>query len=101
MKEKNIKLFNRYNSEVYLEYVDNTNYYLKGDLDYMRIIYSDDKYTSIEAVDPSGGPYIAVNNFRIHNDEYVLTAITQDYDGDNENNILLSFKIDNTKCKNE
>ena len=84
-----IKLFNRYGDDIYLEQAqDGSNiYYLKGDLSYMRIIGEPD---NIDAIDPSGGPYMAVDYFKINNDLLVLKAIRERVVG-NEFNWELEF----------
>lgn len=53
-----IQLSNRHGSNVYIEQADLKAYKLCGDLQYMRIIGDLD---NIYAVDPMGGPYIAVD----------------------------------------
>lgn len=60
---KVIKLYNRYNANIWLEYIGKNLWSLKSenkeDLDYMRFIYNDDN--SIYAIDPSGGPFLSIN----------------------------------------
>lgn len=56
---RKIQLSNRYNSGVYLERVGLRTYKLCGDLRYMRII---GEPGNIYAVDPAGGPFIAVGD---------------------------------------
>lgn len=55
---------NRYNSNIYLSQVKDKTYKLdstdKDDLQYLRIIYNNDK--SIYAVDPSGGPFLSIDS---------------------------------------
>lgn len=54
-----ISLPNRYGDDVYLEHV-NDNYWELHCNDYYRVIYDED-YTAIKAIDPSGGPFLAVD----------------------------------------
>jgi GTP-dependent phosphoenolpyruvate carboxykinase len=60
---KEIKLHNRYNANIWLEYIGKNLWSLKSkkkeDLDYMRFIYNDDN--SIYAIDPSGGPFLSID----------------------------------------
>lgn len=62
-----IKLFNRYGANLYLEQVSNSSFWnLKVDephsyvLKYIRVI--GDYSNHIEAVDPSGGPFISIGD---------------------------------------
>jgi hypothetical protein len=89
---KNIKLYNRYNSDVHLEYLSKNRYVLKGDLDYMRFIYDSYDFKDICAVDPSGGPFIHINAFAINNDKLILRKIENV-----DNNIILHFE----ECQTE
>lgn len=54
-----ISLPNRYRDEVYLEHITDNRWELHCS-DYYRIIYDDD-YTTINAIDPAGGPFLAVD----------------------------------------
>jgi hypothetical protein len=89
---KNVKLYNRYNSDVHLEYLSKNRYVLKGDLDYMRFIYGSTDFKDIYAVDPSGGPFIHIDAFTIDNDKLVLKKIENI-----DNNIILNFE----ECQTE
>lgn len=59
-----LQYLNRYNSNIYLSQVKDKTYKLdstdKDDLQYLRIIYNNDK--SIYAVDPSGGPFLSIDS---------------------------------------
>lgn len=72
---ESIKLYNRYNSDIRLEYISKDLWQLKSkdddDLNYMRFIYEDDK--TLHAVDPSGGPYLAVGS--VVGDKYKIVEI--------------------------
>lgn len=76
---RKIQLSNRYNSGVYLERVGLRTYKLCGDLRYMRII---GEPGNIYAVDPAGGPFIAVEdniagmavkNITMDGETYIIT----------------------------
>ena len=57
-----IKLRNRYNDNVELELVDEKENTYKFNYNYpgfLRVIYSDSEFSKIEAIDPSGGPYLS------------------------------------------
>lgn len=59
---KRIDLYNRYGDKVYLEQEDNGDWFFRGDgsaFDHHRVIFEEDNKT-IHAVDPSGGPYLAI-----------------------------------------
>lgn len=68
-----IQLYNRDGANLWLEKIENSTWKLKVDekhsycLNFIRIIFSNED--DIEAVDPSGGPFISVNdtfdNYRI------------------------------------
>ena len=64
MRDKEIiKLRNRYGELVYLEHIDNNDYLLKGSegaMSYYRVVYDPKDPNKIYAVDPSGGPFLAV-----------------------------------------
>lgn len=89
-----IKLENRYGSHIALvklkdqtvindlkgrfsDFNNNEVYTLEGDLDYMRILFNGNEYDDydIYAVDPSGGPFIAIDNMYIKNEAYQLKHI--------------------------
>lgn len=61
MNTNKIKLPNRYGQNIYLEQVSPNKYKLTGDLSYMRIGHNPET-CQIEFVDPSGGPFLAVND---------------------------------------
>ena len=58
MSKDIIKLYNRYGDNVYLENLEENKWVLRGG-NYCRIIF-DKSPDDIEAVDPSGGPFLAV-----------------------------------------
>lgn len=72
-----IKLDNRYNANLWLEHIDEDLWQLKSedpeDLQYMRIIYEDDK--SVYAVDPSGGPFLSINTIVGFKEKYIIDEI--------------------------
>ena len=53
-------LFGRYGEKRFIKEIEKNVFKLYGDLDYMRIIFSDDG-KDIYAIDPPGGPFIRVN----------------------------------------
>lgn len=58
-----IKLYNRYNDKVYLEHLDGNKWALKGEDNvflYCRIGFADADNKTIDFVDPSGGPFLAI-----------------------------------------
>ena len=61
-----INLYNRYGDKVYLEYLKDNKWVLKfgseNQSSYCRVIYNvkEDDTRTINAVDPSGGPYLCV-----------------------------------------
>lgn len=56
-----IKLRNRYNDNVELELVDEKeNTYKFNYPGFLRVIYSDAEFSKVEAIDPSGGPYLSI-----------------------------------------
>ena len=62
---KKIKLYNRYNTDIYLEYISENWYKLQGDLSFCRIGYASKDV--IDFIDPSGGPFMQVGSFTIDN----------------------------------
>lgn len=57
--KRRMKLFNRYNNEVYLEETDEENKYLfVAKYDYMQLSY--DNEGTYYSIDPDGGPYISI-----------------------------------------
>lgn len=84
-----IKLYNRYNENIWLEKKNELEYSLEGNLDYCRIIFEDNECTIIQAVDPSGGPFISINNFEIDNNTKVLESIKENPSG----TFTLKFKL--------
>lgn len=64
MRDKEIiKLRNRYGELVYLEHIGNNDYLLKGSegaMSCFRVIFEGNSHSKIYAVDPSGGPFLAV-----------------------------------------
>lgn len=56
---KKIQLPNRYGSSIYLESVGHGEFKLCGDLEYVSV---SGKMDNILAVDPSGGPFIAIGD---------------------------------------
>ena len=62
--ENEIPLFNRYGSELYLEYKENNIYYLRGDKEALMAVgvTFNGNPNNIIAIDPSGGPYISVGS---------------------------------------
>lgn len=80
---RKIRLSNRHNSGVYLERVSLITYKLCGDLRYMRVIGVPE---NIYAVDPAGGPFIAVGN---NIDGMEIKSITTDGD-----TYLITFDIE-------
>lgn len=65
--KKRIELYNRYYKNVYLEQISDDEYQLHGPDDafsYMRLGYNNDKngYTSINFIDPDGGPFLSVGS---------------------------------------
>lgn len=80
---RKIQLSNRHNSGVYLERVSLITYKLCGDLRYMRVIGEPE---NIYAVDPAGGPFIAVGN---NIDGMEIKSITTDGD-----TYLITFDIE-------
>lgn len=74
-----IRLKNDDNKNVYLEKIDENEYYIKGDINYIQVSYDVDekKGTSkIKSIRPEGGPYIEVNYFKLDN-ETVLRSIDE------------------------
>lgn len=64
MKKKSIELYNRYHSKLWLEFVEDNKWILKGDdnaMHYHRIGYERNNAT-INFVDPSGGPFLSVGS---------------------------------------
>lgn len=62
MKKKSIELYNRYHSKLWLEFIEDNKWVLKGDndaMDYYRVGYEHDN-KSIRFIDPSGGPFLSV-----------------------------------------
>lgn len=89
----NIKLYNRYGENIYLEEIEENKYVLKGNTDWCRVIFSYNSMNSINAIDPSGGPYMAVGNFSIDNDSKVLNNIRESESG----KFILEFKYGSIK----
>lgn len=77
MKKYNLPTHDGSNN--YLEYLGDNKYKLHAQYeDYCRFIYNDDN-TTYYAVDPSGGPFMAVGEFKI--DGKVLKSIDIDESG--------------------
>jgi len=76
---KKIKLNNRYNSNIWLENIQNNYWKLnaedQSDLAYIRCIYNDDQLTSIYAIDPPGGPFLHIDMII---DNYKIVEISND-----------------------
>lgn len=75
------KLYNRYGDKLYLKEISEYVYTLEGNTDWCRIIYKDAGMTTIDAIDPSGGPYMSVGNFSIDMNRKVLNKITEETSG--------------------
>jgi len=72
-------LLGRYGEKRFLKEVEPSVFKLTGeDLEYMRVIFSKDG-KSIKAIDPSGGPFIAIDSFILNKKLYVK-SITIDND---------------------
>lgn len=69
LKLRKFPLFNRYGDKRFLTEIEPHIFKLCGDLDYLRIISTDDG-KGIYAIDPPGGPFIQINSF-IKKDLYV------------------------------
>lgn len=86
------KLYNRYGDNIYIEQTnDPSKYYLKGDLEYMRVIFDDSNGEKIiQAIDPSGGPYMAIDHFELIDNGSVkkLKSIYEEIVGNNFNWVL-------------
>ena len=79
LKLRKFLLLGRYGEKRFLKEVEPSIFKLTGeDLEYMSIIFSEDG-KSIEAIDPSGGPFIGVNSFILNKKLYVK-SITIDKD---------------------
>lgn len=77
----NIKLYNRYGENIYLEQIEEYKYVLKGNTDWCRVIFSDKDMKDINAIDPSGGPYMSIGYFSIENDTKILNSIKENESG--------------------
>ena len=55
-----ITLPNRYGLDIFLEYLQDEIYLLKGDLNCLSVIGMNEETKNVVAVDPSGGPFITV-----------------------------------------
>ena len=55
-----ITLPNRYGLDIFLEYLQDEIYLLKGDLNFLSVIGMNEETKNVVAVDPSGGPFISV-----------------------------------------
>lgn len=73
---------NRYNDLYKFTKNSSNSYKLEGDLDYFRYGFEDTP-DNIIFIDPSGGPFLEINNFSI--DGHVINTIT------NENNEYLFY----------
>lgn len=79
LKLRKFLLLGRYGEKRFLKEVEPSIFKLTGeDLEYMRVIFSEDG-KSIEAIDPSGGPFIGTNSFILNKKLYVK-GITIDKD---------------------
>lgn len=77
MKKYNLPTHDGSNN--YLEYLGDNKYKLHAQYeDYCRFIYNDDN-TTYYAIDPPGGPFMAVGEFKI--DGKVLKSISIDQSG--------------------
>ena len=56
----NITLPNRYGLDIFLEHLQEGIYQLKGDLDYLSVIWMNEETKNGVAFDPSWGPFISV-----------------------------------------
>lgn len=74
---RKIKLFNRYGDDIRLEEVEKGKFALRGTDGSIRVIYNDMEKDEIHAVDPSGGPFLAIGD---HVDEMTITKICHDKD---------------------
>lgn len=75
-----IKLNNRYNSNLWLEHIENKLWTIKSenkdDLYGLRLIFENDNKT-IHAIDPSGGPFLNVGTILSTEDKkYKIISIT-------------------------
>lgn len=71
------KLYNRYGDNLYLKEIAENTFELVGGLDWMRIIYNATNTNVIDAIDPSGGPYMEVNHFTIYPGGKILKEIRE------------------------
>lgn len=99
-KTSDLDLYNRYGEKIWLNYIGNEGYdliySLEGNLDYARFIYENNEMTDIHAIDPSGGPYMAVDLFKIKDDTLTLSKIIETESETSSHNtsgrILMYFK---------
>ena len=63
-----LDLHNTKGQKNYIEFIGNNEWALRGTTDYLRIIYEDKNKSKIIAIDPLGGPYMAINEFLIYED---------------------------------
>ena len=61
-KLRKFLLLSRYNEKRFLQEIEPCVFKLVGDLDYLRVIFTEDG-KAINAIDPTGGPFISVGSF--------------------------------------
>lgn len=79
---KTLPLYNRYNTDTYLENIEGNKWLLKTKdkegFNYMRVGFTDNSHNIIEFIDPPGGPFMSIGK---NIDNKKITNIEHEHSG--------------------